>query len=194
MLPEIVAPGSERELPDLPRASGFLDAITVGTLDGLRLAVNVGAMLVVFLALSALVNGLLGWVGQHVFQRALSLELIFGWCFAPLAFLLGVSSEDVFKVAGLLGQKTVLNEFVAYTSLSEALQSDPAWISERSRVIVSYALCGFANFSSIGIQIGGYTSLAPERRAELASLAPRAMLAGLIATSLVACIAGLLIG
>jgi concentrative nucleoside transporter, CNT family len=197
MLPEVVAAegaGEERELPELPRASGLLDAITLGTLDGLRLAVNVGAMLIVFLALSALVNGVLGWVGPHVFQQALSLELIFGWLFAPLAFLLGVSSEDVFKVAGLLGQKTVLNEFVAYTSLSEALQSDPAWISERSRVIVSYALCGFANFSSIGIQIGGYTSLAPERRAEFASLAPRAMLAGLIATSLVACIAGLLIG
>ncbi|HET8939404.1 MAG TPA: nucleoside transporter C-terminal domain-containing protein [Polyangiales bacterium] len=197
MLPEVVAAegaGQARELPELPRASGFLDAITLGTLDGLRLAVNVGAMLIVFLALCALVNGVLGWVGAQVFERPLSLELIFGWCFAPLAFLLGVSSEDVFKVAGLLGQKTVLNEFVAYTSLSDALQSDPAWISERSRVIVSYALCGFANFSSIGIQIGGYTSLAPERRAEFASLAPRAMLAGLIATSLVACIAGLLIG
>jgi CNT family concentrative nucleoside transporter len=198
MLPEVVLakPATEAALqaPELPRASGLLDALTTGTLDGMRLAVNVGAMLIAFLALSALVNALLAWFGAHVLHVSLSLELLFGWCFAPLAWLLGVNSEDVLKVAGLLGQKTVLNEFVAYTSLSEALQRDPAWISERSRVITSYALCGFANFSSIGIQIGGYTSLAPERRAEFASLAPRAMLAGLIATSLVACVAGLLIG
>jgi len=196
MLPEIDAPSATGDdaLPELPRASGVLDALTLGTLDGLRLAVNVGAMLIAFIALSALVNGGLGWLGEHVFQRPLSLELLFGVCFAPLAFLLGVSTDDVLKVAGLLGQKTVLNEFVAYTSLSDALQRDPLWLSERSRVITSYALCGFANFSSIGIQIGGYTSLAPERRADFASLAPRAMLAGLLSTSLVACVAGLLIG
>jgi len=197
MLPEIDAPsGTDHgaELPELPRATGLLDALTLGTLDGLRLAVNVGAMLIAFIALSALVNAGLGWLGEHVFQRPLSLELVFGVCFAPLAFLLGVTADDVLKVAGLLGQKTVLNEFVAYTSLSEALQRDPLWLSERSRVITSYALCGFANFSSIGIQIGGYTSLAPERRADFARIAPRAMLAGLISTSLVACVAGLLIG
>jgi CNT family concentrative nucleoside transporter len=182
------------ESPGSSGASGLLDALTLGTLDGLRLAVNVGAMLIAFLALSALFNAVLGWVGQHLFRHALSLELIFSWLFAPLAFLLGVSHDDVLKVASLLGQKTVLNEFVAYTTLSDALARDPAWISERSRVIVSYALCGFANFGSIGIQIGGYTSLAPERRAEFASIAPRAMLAGLLATSLVACVAGLLIG
>lgn len=194
MLPEIDTQKQlAAELPELPRASGLLDAVTLGTMDGLRLAVNVGAMLIAFIALSALVNAGLGWLGEHVFQRPLSLELVFGVCFAPLAFLLGVSTDDVLKVGGLLGQKTVLNEFVAYTSLSEALQRDPTWLSERSRVIASYALCGFANFSSIGIQIGGYTSLAPDRRAEFASLAPRAMLAGLLATSLVACVAGLLI-
>jgi concentrative nucleoside transporter, CNT family len=199
MLPEVANPAAPTQpagaeaLPELPRASGLLDAVTLGTLDGLRLAANVGAMLIAFLALSALVNACLAWVGQHVFHTALSLELVFGWCFAPLAFLLGVSPEDVFKVAGLLGQKTVLNEFVAYTSLSDALQRDPAWLSERSRVLTSYALCGFANFSSIGIQIGGYTSLAPDRRADFASMAPRAMLAGLLATSLVACVAGVLI-
>jgi CNT family concentrative nucleoside transporter len=196
MLPEVVLsePVAADTEPELPRAAGLLDAITAGTLDGMRLAVNVGAMLIAFLALSALVNAVLAWFGEHVLYIPLSLERLFGWLFAPLAFLLGVSSDDVLKVAGLLGQKTVLNEFVAYTSMSEALARDPAWISERSRIIASYALCGFANFSSIGIQIGGYTSLAPERRAELASLAPRAMFAGLLATSLVACVAGLLIG
>jgi CNT family concentrative nucleoside transporter len=123
----------------------------------------------------------------------LSLQLLFSWLFAPLAWLLGVDSVDVMKVAGLLGQKTVLNEFVAYTTLAEKLQADPLWISERSRLITSYALCGFANFSSIGIQIGGYASLAPERRNDLAQLAPRAMLAGLLTTCLVACVAGVLV-
>jgi CNT family concentrative nucleoside transporter len=113
--------------------------------------------------------------------------------FAPLAWLLGVSSQDVPKVAGLLGQKTVLNEFIAYSTMTQKLNADPTWLSERSRLIASYALCGFANFGSIGIQIGGYASLAPERRSDLASLAPRAMLAGLLTTCLVSCVAGLLL-
>ncbi|MET0385845.1 MAG: nucleoside transporter C-terminal domain-containing protein [Polyangiales bacterium] len=199
MLPELTEDHREAQVIAEPlqqapaQADGFLDALTVGTTDGLRLAVNVGAMLISFMALSALVDALLGWLGSHVFRHPLGLEQLFAWLFAPLAWLLGVSAADVPKVASLLGQKTVLNEFVAYTTLSEALARDPAWISERSRVISSYALCGFANFSSIGIQIGGYASLAPERRAEFASIAPRAMLAGLLSTSLVSCIAGLLI-
>ncbi|MEY4581058.1 MAG: hypothetical protein RL701_5761 [Pseudomonadota bacterium] len=174
-------------------ATGLLDALTVGTTDGLRLAVNVGAMLISFLAVSALVNAGLGWLGRAVWSQPLSLEQLFAWLFSPLAWLLGVTAADVPKVASLLGQKTVLNEFVAYTSLSDALTRDPTWISERSRVICSYALCGFANFGSIGIQIGGYASLAPERRADFASIAPRAMLAGLLATSLVSCVAGILL-
>jgi concentrative nucleoside transporter, CNT family len=93
----------------------------------------------------------------------------------------------------LLGQKTVLNEFVAYASLSDALSKDATWLSERSRILVSYALCGFANFGSIGIQIGGYSALAPSRRSDLARLGPRAMLGGLITTCLVACIAGVVL-
>ena len=96
-------------------------------------------------------------------------------------------------MATLLGQKTVLNEFVAYSSMSQALTDDPAWLSERSRVLVSYALCGFANFASIGVQIGGYGSLAPERRPDLARLGPRAMLGGLLTTCLVACVAGIVL-
>jgi len=174
-------------------ADSLLDALTVGTIDGLRLAVNVGAMLIAFLGVSALVNALLASLGQHLFHFPLSLEQLFAWLFAPLAWLLGVSAGDVSKVANLLGQKTVLNEFVAYSHMSTALAKDPAWLSERSRIISSYALCGFANFGSIGIQIGGYSSLAPERRVEFARIAPRAMLAGLLATSLVSCVTGLLI-
>ena len=118
---------------------------------------------------------------------------MFSWVFAPLAWLLGVRSEDVPKVAGLLGQKTVLNEFIAYSTMTQKLNADPTWLSERSRLIASYALCGFANFGSIGIQIGGYASLAPERRSDLANLAPRAMLAGLLTTCLVSCVAGILL-
>jgi CNT family concentrative nucleoside transporter len=197
MLPESLQPSAAREaehaeLAQPERASGLLDALTAGTSDGLRLAVNVGAMLISFLALSALVNAGLAWLGSLLHQ-SWSLERLFGVLFAPLAWLLGVSAADVPKVASLLGQKTVLNEFVAYTSLSRALSDDPAWISARSRIIVSYALCGFANFGSIGIQIGGYASLAPERRADFARIAPRAMLGGLLATCLVSCVAGLLV-
>jgi CNT family concentrative nucleoside transporter len=197
MLPESDVPATQGSAPVLEKVvrkpGGLIEAITHGTADGLRLAVNVGAMLIVFLALTALVDAALGWIGRGAGIGALSLERIFSWLFWPLAWLLGVSAQDVQKVAGLLGQKTALNEFVAYTNLSEKLRADPSWLSERSRLIASYALCGFANFSSIGIQVGGYAALAPERRADLAELAPRAMLAGLLTTCLVACVAGLLL-
>jgi len=175
------------------RPGGLLEAITAGTGDGLRLAVNVGAMLISFLALTALVDFVLGKVGVLVLHQPLSLEQLFSWLFWPLAWLLGIPSQDVSKVAGLLGQKTVLNEFVAYTTMAQKLIADPSWLSERSRLIASYALCGFANFGSIGVQIGGYASLAPERRGDLAALAPRAMLAGLLTTCLVSCVAGVLL-
>jgi CNT family concentrative nucleoside transporter len=195
MLPE-EAEVSPRELAPAPTDAGpdgFLDALTAGTTDGLRLAVNVGAMLISFLAVSALVDFCLGYLGQHLMHREWSLEALFSMLFAPLAWLLGVSAADVPKVAMLLGQKTVLNEFVAYSTLSQALTNDPGWITERSRIIASYALCGFANFGSIGIQIGGYASLAPTRRADLARIAPRAMVGGLLTTCLVSCVAGILI-
>jgi len=202
LIAKLMLPEAESDAHDTPRAptelvrsqaSSVLEALTLGTADGLRLAANVGAMLIAFLGFSALVDAMLSGVSRALLHTPLSLELVFSWLFSPLAFLLGVSGQDVGKVAGLLGQKTVFNEFVAYTSLSEALARDPAWLSERSRVVCSYALCGFANFGSIGIQIGGYCSLAPERRALFANVAPRAMLAGLLATSLVSCVAGLFI-
>lgn len=190
MLPESETPattGSEPALERRPsKPGGFIEALANGTSDGVRLAANVGAMLIVFLALTALVDAVLGWIG-------LSLERVFSILFWPLAWLLGVSGDDVPKVATLLGQKTALNEFVAYTTLTQKLAADPAWLSERSRILASYALCGFANFGSIGIQVGGYASLAPERRADVAALAPRAMIAGLLTTCLVACIAGVLL-
>jgi CNT family concentrative nucleoside transporter len=195
MLPESETPETLGEVPiEIPKqASGLLDAVVSGTSEGLRLAANVGAMMISFLALTALLNYGLGALGQVLGARALSLQLILSYVFAPLAWLMGVAWEDVPKVAMLLGEKTVLNEFVAYSSMSEALQQDPTWLSERSRVVAAYALCGFANFGSVGVQIGGYGSLAPARRPDLARLAPRAMLGGLITTCLVACVAGILL-
>jgi len=195
MLPETAASYGEREARvNIPSSSeNILDAITQGTGDGIRLAVNVGGMLIVFLALTAMLNAALGYLGGHLLGRPLSLELVFGWAFAPLAWVMGVPSSDVSKVAQLLGQKTVLNEFVAYSHMAEMLAKDPHWLSERGRVITAYALCGFANFGSIGIQIGGYSGLAPERRGDISRLALRAMIGGLLATCLVACVAGVML-
>jgi CNT family concentrative nucleoside transporter len=191
----------ERELPEtgsdiepvLPHESAnLLDAVVRGTRDGVRLAVNVAAMLIVFLAFTALFDALIGWAGG-LFGLELSLSRVLSWLFWPLAFMLGVPLPDVARVATLLGQKTVFNEFVAYSSMTEGLARDPAWLSDRGRLIASYALCGFANFGSIGIQIGGYGSLAPNRIADLSRLGFRAMLGGLLTTCLVACVAAILL-
>jgi CNT family concentrative nucleoside transporter len=195
IMPETDIPDTLGSAPSDPErtTANVLDAIAVGTMDGLRLAVNVAAMLIVFLALMALANAGLGWLGEHLFGRALSLEGLLGWVFAPLAFVMGVPSGDVLKIGSLLGQKTVLNEFVAYSHMARALEADPTWLSERARLIAAYALCGFANFASIGIQIGGYGGLAPSRRGDLSRLSLRAMLGGLLATNMVACVAGVLL-
>jgi concentrative nucleoside transporter, CNT family len=194
MLPEAANVDATREASiNIPSSSeNVLDALAQGTSDGIQLAVNVGGMLIVFLAMTAMLNAALGYFGGLV-GHPLSLELVLGWAFSPLAWVMGVPSSDVTKVAQLLGQKTVLNEFVAYSHMAEMLARDPHWLSERGRVITAYALCGFANFGSIGIQIGGYSGLAPERRADISRLAFRAMLGGLLATCLVACVAGVML-
>jgi CNT family concentrative nucleoside transporter len=195
IMPETEVPETSGALRvELPRTTrNVLDAIAGGTADGVRLAVNVAAMLMVFLAIMSLFNAAVGWTSEHLFGHRLTLELLLGWAFAPLAWLLGVPAGEVTKVGSLLGQKTVLNEFVAYTNLSSALHQDPGWLSERGRLITAYALCGFANFGSMGIQIGGYSGLAPSRRGDLSRLALRAMIGGLLATNAVACVAGLLL-
>jgi len=159
-----------------------IDAIGRGTGEGLRLALNVGAMLISFLALIALVNALLGLVG-------LSMQQIFGWLFAPIAWSLGVPWRDAPTIGNLLGTRMVLNEFVAYSQLGPL----KATLDPKSFTIATYALCGFANFSSIGIQIGGIGALAPERRHDLARLGVRAMLAGTFANFVTATIAGMLL-
>ncbi len=194
MMPETGTPetGNDARVEAPAQSENLLDAIAAGTTDGLKLAVNVGAMLIVFLALTAMLNAGLGWVGAQ-FGVELSLQRLLGWAFAPLAWVMGVPAEEVTKVGSLLGEKTVMNEFVAYTHMSENLGRDPGWLSERGRLITAYALCGFANFGSIGIQIGGYSSLAPERRGDVSRLALRAMIGGLLTTCLVASVAGLML-
>jgi CNT family concentrative nucleoside transporter len=194
MLPERETPETTGELQAAAEgeSANLLDAVTRGTIDGVRLAVNVAAMLIVFLTFTALFDAVLSWAGS-LFGIDLSLSRILSWVFWPLSFALGVPASDVGKVATLLGQKTVFNEFVAYSSMAENLARDPTWLSERGRLITSYALCGFANFGSIGIQIGGYASLAPERRADLSLLGFRAMVGGLLTTCLVACVAAMLL-
>ncbi len=163
----------------------FIDAIARGTSDGLRLALNVGAMLIAFVALIALANGLLGLVG-------ITLEQILGILFAPIAFTLGVPWADVVTVGSLLGQKVILNEFVAYSSLTQIMET-PGALDPRSITIVTYALAGFANLGSIGIMIGGIGGIAPDRRHDVARLGLRALLGGTMATFMTASIAGMLL-
>jgi len=165
-----------------------IDAVGRGTSEGLHLALNVGAMLISFLALVALLNAGLGLVGD-AFGIELSLQLILGWVFAPIAWSLGVPWHDAATVGNLLGTRMVLNEFIAFSQLGP-LQGT---LDPKSFTIATFALCGFANFSSIGIQIGGIGALAPERRHDLARLGLRAMLAGTFANFLTATIAGMLL-
>jgi concentrative nucleoside transporter, CNT family len=165
-----------------------IDAIGRGTGEGLHLALNVGAMLISFLAIVALLNAVLGLAGQAL-GFELSLQLILGWVFAPIAWALGVPWRDASTVGNLLGTRMVLNEFVAYSQLGPL----KGMLDPKSFTIATFALCGFANFSSIGIQIGGIGALAPERRHDLARLGLRAMLAGTFANFLTATIAGMLL-
>ena len=164
--------------------ANVLDAASRGTRDGLHLALNIAAMLISFLGLVALVNMGLSYVGT-------SLQGIVGWAMAPVAYLLGVPWEDCKAIGKLLGTRTVLNELIAFKDLGE-LKAQHLLI-DRSVVIASFALCGFANISSIGIQLGGIGALAPERRHDLARLGVRALLAGTLANYLSACIAGILL-
>lgn len=167
----------------------IIDAAAKGASEGLKLALNVGAMLLAFIALIAMINGLLGFVGSLVGLEFLSLEWIMGYLFSPLAFLMGVPWVDAHIVGVLLGKKLILNEFVAYLDLKEQMIN----LSPRSIIISTYALCGFANFSSIAIQVGGIGVLAPERRQDLARLGVKSLIAGTLACFMTACIAGLLI-
>lgn len=167
----------------------LLDAACRGAGEGLQLSLNVMAMLIAFIALVAMANWAIGWAGSLFFDQKITLELILGYVFAPFAFIMGVPMQDVMQVGSLLGVKTTLNEFVAYINLATIKDT----LHPRSVIIATYALCGFANFASIAIQIGGIGALAPERRKDLAQLGFKAMVGGTVASFLTANIAGILI-
>ena len=186
--------------------TNILDAISRGTTDGLKLAVNVGAMLLVFTALMAVLNWVTGDViGKYTGlneiiasstggrYESFSMQYILGTLFAPIAWIIGVPLDDIRTVGQLLGEKTILNEFFAYASLSQ-MKIAGALTYERSIIIATYALCGFANFASIGIQIGGIGVLAPSQRANLAKFGIKALIGGTVAALLTATIAGMIIG
>ena len=172
-------------------AVNVIDAAAQGAGDGLHLALNIGGMLIAFLALIAMVNGIFGWI--HGFPAMgwfpQSMEKLFGWIFSPVAWLLGVPWKDCATIGDLLGTRLVLNEFVSFLKLGPMKGS----LDPRSFTIATYALCGFANFSSIAIQIGGIGALAPTRKSDLARLGLRAVAAGTMANFMSACIAGMLL-
>jgi concentrative nucleoside transporter, CNT family len=175
------------QMPEAQKESNVLGAIARGTVDGLHLALNVGAMLIVFLALLALLNAMMGWVHIYIHWFPYSLQQILGWLFAPVAWLIGVSWQDASAIGNLLGTRMVLNEFVAFAELGKIKDT----LDPRTFTIATFALCGFANFSSIGIQIGGIGALAPEQRDQLAKFGIRAMLAGTMANLISASIVGI---
>ena len=178
---------SEFELEKDDASTNVIDAAARGASDGLHLALNVGAMLLAFIALIALVNGILGGIGGWFNYDSLSLEGILGFVFAPLAFAIGVPWEEAVQAGGYIGQKLVLNEFVAYSSFAPEIAN----LSPKTVIVVSFALCGFANLSSMAILLGGLGALAPSRRSDIARLGIRAVVAGMLASLLSAAIAGM---
>lgn len=222
MISKIILPQTEKVNTDLAISkekigTNFVDAICLGTTDGLKLAVNVGAMLITFTALIALFNAVFGWVGApHTFSiagnelftypgfndwiaqvtdgtfKTFSLEFVLGLIYAPLAWLIGIDYGHLLQAGQLLGTRTVLNEFVSFFQLGE-LKASGALTDKRTIILLTYAMCGFANIVSIGIQIGGIGSLAPNQRGNLAALGVKAVLGGTIACYLSACVAGMLV-
>ena len=193
IVPETDTPatGGDVEVVVPKQDVNIIDAAGRGAIEGLHLSLNVAGMLIAFIALVALVNGIFGWVhGQWAWFPA-SLDIVLGYIFRPIAWAMGVSWKDSVIVGNLLGTRMVLNEFVAFVKLGEPGVGNA--LEPRSFVITTYALCGFANFSSIAIQIGGIGSLAPSRRGDLARLGLRAMIAGTLANFLTATIAGVLL-
>ena len=192
---KIMVPETETSLSDgevkmafEKKSANIIDAAATGAGEGLQLALNVGSMLLAFIALIAMFNGLLSFVGGWFNFSDLSLELISGYIFSPVAFLMGVPWAEANAVGALLGKKLVINEFVAYLDLQKQLTT----LSPKSVVISTYALCGFANFSSIAIQLGGIGSIAPERRSDLAKLGVKCLIGGTLACFMTASIAGFL--
>lgn len=178
------------KLDDENKAANVIDAAATGAGDGLMLALNVGAMLIAFVALIALLNGVIGLLGSFVGMPTLSLELILGYLFSPVAFIIGVPWNEAITAGSFIGQKLVLNEFVAYSAFAPVIND----LSAKTSAIISFALCGFANLSSVAILLGGLGGMAPSRRSDIAKLGFRAILAGTLANLLSATIAGIFIG
>jgi concentrative nucleoside transporter, CNT family len=195
IVPEVDQPktGGDVEVVVPKQDVNVIDAAGRGAIEGLHLSLNVAGMLIAFIALIAMVNGMFGAVHNYIAWFPASLDQVLGYIFAPIAWAMGVASKDMVTVGNLLGTRMVLNEFVAFARLGEMVKANPQALSPRSFIITTYALCGFANFSSIAIQIGGIGSLAPSRRGDLARLGLRAMLAGTLANFLTATIAGMLL-
>lgn len=197
---------SDMEISNEQLGANVLDVIAGGTTEGLKLAANVGAMLLVFVAMIAMINSFFGWVGdittlndiiaEHTPYKAFSIEMVLGTLFAPLMWIIGVSQEDMMLMGQLLGVKLAASEFVGYVQLAELKDATNTihFMYEKSVIMATYMLCGFANFASIGIQIGGIGSLAPSQRANLSEFGLKAVLGGTLASLLSATLAGMIIG
>ncbi|MEQ8909061.1 MAG: nucleoside transporter C-terminal domain-containing protein [Vicingaceae bacterium] len=203
LVPETEEINQSMEINQEKIGGNALEAITNGTTEGIRLAVNVGAMLLVFIAFITMGNfilndiighytGINNWVVEHTNFDGLSFEFLIGYSFAPVAWLMGVAKEDMVLVGQLLGEKTILNEFVAYVSLGEMKAAD-AFAEQKSITMATYILCGFANFASIGIQIGGIGALAPSRKSLLSKYGVKALIGGTLASLFTAVIVGVLL-
>jgi CNT family concentrative nucleoside transporter len=194
MVPETDAPltagGVDFKIERLD--ANIIDAATRGTTEGTALAINVGAMLITFTALVAMLNALFAWLLGKFGLPGVTMQQALGYVMAPLAWLAGVNWHDARAVGSLLGIKTVLNEFLAYLEMSKQFHDNPGFISPRSALIAVYALCGFANFASVGIQIGGISTMAPDRRHDLSRMGLLAMVGGAIASFMGACVVGVL--
>ncbi|MDA3979327.1 MULTISPECIES: NupC/NupG family nucleoside CNT transporter [Gallibacterium] len=198
---KILIPQTEKFSDDLKsdseedKPSNVLDAAAMGASSGMQLAMNVGAMLLAFIALIALLNGIIGGVGGWFGYGELNLQTILGWIFRPLAYVIGVPWNEAEVAGSMIGQKLVLNEFVAYVDFVKYLGPDsPMVLAEKTKAIITFALCGFANFSSIAILIGGLGTMAPNRRKDIARLGIKAVIAGSLSNLMSAAIAGLFIG
>jgi CNT family concentrative nucleoside transporter len=193
MIPETEIPETSGDAPELVEntAINLIDAAAEGGLVGMRLALNIGALLIAFVALVTLANLIVGGVGGLFGAPELTLQAILGFLLAPLASLMGIPWVEAREVGSLIGLKTIVNEFIAYQALADAIAEGT--ISERSAIIASYALCGFANFGSLAILLGGIQGIAPERRPEAAELGLRSILGGTLATCMTGCMAGMII-
>ncbi|MFA9487248.1 MULTISPECIES: NupC/NupG family nucleoside CNT transporter [unclassified Mannheimia] len=195
MVPQTETFRDELEAVDLEKPANILDAAASGASSGMQLALNVGAMLIAFVALIALVNGILGGIGGWFGYGSLNLGQIFGWIFKPLAWVIGVPWEEAEIAGQMIGLKLAVNEFVGYLEFAKYLAPESAiQLSDKTIAIITFALCGFANFSSIAILIGGIGAMAPNRRGEIARLGIKAVIAGSLANLMSATIAGLFIG